>query len=198
MPLVLVQLRAFRISAWITWVQHWRGCSRARGGRVDVSLRDVTIARDGKRRLASANDVTHQKRAEDFGRFWKSQWVEMRPASACSRRRLWRVPHVLVEEGRWKSQNRKIVPLSPYVEKPLNSKVIKSFVPEQRSRKCFSNFEIPMFYLYGHSMYVSHIAISWLWYKSTWKPKTVLFTNMQIRAVTLDKHANRSLICAST
>ena len=31
--------------------------------------------------------------------------------------------------GRWKSQNRKIVPLSPYVEEPLNSKVIKSFVP---------------------------------------------------------------------
>ena len=53
-----------------------------------------------------------------------------------------------------KSQNRKIVPLSPYVEEPLNSKVLKSFVPEQRSRMCFSNFEIPMFYLYGHSMYV--------------------------------------------
>ena len=27
--------------------------------------------------------------------------------------------------------------LYPYVEKPLNSKVIKSFVPELRSRKCF-------------------------------------------------------------
>ena len=27
--------------------------------------------------------------------------------------------------------------LTPYVEKPLNSKVIKSFVPELRSRKCF-------------------------------------------------------------
>ena len=49
--------------------------------------------------------------------------------------------------GRWKSQNRKIVLLSPYVEEPLNSKVIKSFVPEQRSRKCFSCFEIPMFYV---------------------------------------------------
>ena len=32
----------------------------------------------------------------------------------------------------------------PYVEKPLNSKVIKSFVPELRSRKCFSCFGIPM------------------------------------------------------
>ena len=54
--------------------------------------------------------------------------------------------------------------LSPYVEEPLNSKVIKSFVPELRGRKCFSCFEIPMFYLYGDSMYVSHIAILWLGY----------------------------------
>ena len=52
-------------------------------------------------------------------------------------------------------------------KKPLNSKVIKSFVPEKRNRKCFSSFEIPMFYHFGHSMYVSHIAISWLWYSTT-------------------------------
>ena len=51
-------------------------------------------------------------------------------------------------EGRWKSQNRKNVYLSPYVEETLNSKVIKSFVPELRSRKCFSCFVIPMFYVY--------------------------------------------------
>ena len=61
---------------------------------------------------------------------------------------LWRVPHVLGGGGRWKSQNRKNVYLSPYVEEPLNSKVIKSFVPELRSRKCFSCFEISMFYVY--------------------------------------------------
>ena len=36
--------------------------------------------------------------------------------------------------GRWKSQNRKNVYLSTYVEEPLNSKVIKSFVPELRIR----------------------------------------------------------------
>ncbi len=45
--------------------------------------------------------------------------------------------------GRWKSQNRKNVYLSPYVEEPLNSKVIKSFVPEIRSR-VFLCFWIPM------------------------------------------------------
>ena len=38
--------------------------------------------------------------------------------------------------------------LSPYVEKPFDSKVIKSFVPELRSRKCFSCFGIPRFYVY--------------------------------------------------
>ena len=38
--------------------------------------------------------------------------------------------------------------LSPYVEKPFNSKVIKSFIPELRSCKCFSCFGIPMFYVY--------------------------------------------------
>ena len=90
-------------------------------------------------------------------------WFSLAPEA------LWRVPHEM-GGGRWKSQDRKIVclslSLSPYIEEPLNSKVIKSFVPEQRSRKCFSSFEIATFYLYGHLMYVSHIAISWLWYTS--------------------------------
>ena len=40
------------------------------------------------------------------------------------------------------------VSLSPYVEKPLNSKVMKSFVPELRSRKCFLCFGIPMLSIY--------------------------------------------------
>ena len=42
--------------------------------------------------------------------------------------------------GRWKSQNRNNVYLSPCVEEPLNSKVIKSFVPELRSRYVFFEF----------------------------------------------------------
>ena len=60
---------------------------------------------------------------------WR-KWVELRLDTgregltfACSRR-----PWAGVARdggGRWKSQNRKIVPLSPYVEKPLNLKVIK-------------------------------------------------------------------------
>ena len=129
---------------------------------------------DGKRTLASA---------EDMGRFWKSQlrWGEDGWLSL-ARGGLGLVSREM--GGRWKSQNRKIVPLSPYVEKPLNSKVIKSFLLELRSRKCFSCLEIPMFYLCGHSMYVSHIAISWLWYSCiclwTIARSPVLFHSWQI------------------
>ena len=90
-----------------------------------------------------------------FWAFWRKSvsWVEF----CLGRRRLTFTcsPWPCVEchtccggGGRWKSQHRKIVHLSPYVEKPLNSKVIKSFVPELRSRKCFSCFGIPMFYVY--------------------------------------------------
>ena len=53
--------------------------------------------------------------------------------------------------GGWGSDGKasiESVCLSPYVEKPFNSKVIKSFVPELRSRKCFSCNGIPMFYVY--------------------------------------------------
>ena len=46
--------------------------------------------------------------------------------------------------------------LSPYVEKPLNSKVIKSFVPELRRRKCFSSFGTPMFYVYIRTLCTFH------------------------------------------
>ena len=96
--------------------------------------------------LDCANDVTHRKRAEDFENLKKVSRVETclgrrRLAFACSQRPLWRVSHEMVGGGRWKSQDRKIVPLSPYVEEPLNSKVIKSFVPEQRSRYVFFKFQ---------------------------------------------------------
>ena len=139
-----------------------------RGG-ADMSLRDVTIAQMGNG--ASKCKWRHAPEARGgFGEFWR-KLVELSPASGEDS---WlSLAHgglvagdSGVGGGRWKSQNRKNVYLSPYVEEPLNSKVIKSFVPELWSRKCFSCFEISMFYLYGHSMYVSHIAISWLWYNN--------------------------------
>ena len=152
-----------------------------RTSRADMSLRDVTIARDGKRRIASANDVTHRKRAEDFGWFWKSQWVEIRHRTSWVEN--W-TPNETVDfrllaetfvvgatriggGGDEKARIERLC-LSPYVEEPLNSKVIERFVPEQRSRYVFFEFRDPKFYViyicYEHYMPVSHIAISWLFY----------------------------------
>ena len=55
--------------------------------------------------------------------------------------------------------------LSPYVE-IFNSKIVKGFVPEQRSRYVFSNFEIPMFCVYMLPTFDVHFAHGriWLWY----------------------------------
>ena len=118
-----------------------------------MSFTDVKIKiLDTKLWLGDVNDVMHRKRARRiWGILKKSQLVE-----SCGPKKkgdfcqlavaLWRMSHVL--GGRWKSMHRKIVPLSPYVENPLNSKVIKSFVPELRNRKCFSCFGIPMFYVF--------------------------------------------------
>ena len=106
-------------------------------------------------RLTSGSEWRHAPEAcaqTIMGDFEKVSWVELSPASRedgwLSRARggLGQVSHEM-GRGRWKSQNRKNVYLSPYVEEPLNWKVIKSFVPELRSRKCFSCFEIPMFYV---------------------------------------------------
>ena len=112
--------------------------------------------------LVSANDIMHRKRAEDFGNLKKVSRVENWTLNETVDFRLLAeaLGRCRMRWGcRWKSQNRKIVPLSPYVEKPLNLKVIKSFIPELRSHKCFLCLEIPMFYvihiwtLYVHFTY---------------------------------------------
>ena len=125
---------------------------------------------DGKRGYR-VRVTSRTKTRGGFGGFWKSQLVELSPALgedgwlSLSREGLATGAHVLAG-GRWKSQNRKNVYLSPYVEEPLNSKVIKSFVPELRSRKCFSCFEIPMFYVYMLWTFYVHFTYCriWIWY----------------------------------
>ena len=144
-------------------------CNINAGVRTDVSLRDVTIAQMGN----GATEWGWRHAPEARGRFWKSQLVELvlpwektvgfRLLAKARPEALWRVPHEMRGGGRWKSQNRKNVYLSPYVEEPLNSKVIKSTVPE-----VISIFRDPMFYVYVMNilMYVSRSRI-WLWYR--WK-----------------------------
>ena len=119
-----------------------------------------------------------------FWEIWKSQLVDLRTGHRTRRvnfRGLQRPDqfahyrrHMRWRGGRWKSQNRKNVHLSPYGEEPLNSKVIKSFIPELRSCKCYSCFEIPMFYVYmlwtfyvcfaysyhGYGTHLNHLKIS--------------------------------------
>ena len=168
----------------------------ARVGWANVSLRDVTIAQVGKQGLASANDVTHWKRAEDLGRFLKVNKVQMRPASGVDGwLSLARRSHAsglvagatrIGGGGRWKSQDRKIVPLSPYVEEPLNSKV-----PEQRSRYVFFEFRdsyvlciyvmnVPCTFRIFMYMAMVHINMVFIFYSDTEKTKSTFYTKSTI------------------
>ena len=109
-----------------------------------------------------------------FGGFWKGQFVELRtrhPTRWVNFRGSQR-PYEFARyghrtrwgSGRWKSQNRKNVYLSPYVEESLNSKVIKSFVSELRSRYVFFEFRdscVLCIYVVN-DLCTFHVAISWL------------------------------------
>ena len=124
----------------------------------------------------NVNDVMHRKRARRILGDLKKSVVENYTPNGKGRllglakaRRICalRTPHVMGGADGKVIIERLCISL-PYVEKPFNSKVIKSFVPELRSRKCFSCFRIPMFYViihkrYEHSMYISHIHV-WLCY----------------------------------
>ena len=122
--------------------------------------------------LESANDVTLRKHARRiWGIFLKSQlsWeldIEREGSTFGAR---WgetnlRATDAARDGSRWKSQNRKNVYLSPYVEEPLNSKVIKSFVPKLRSRKCFfvfrDSYDICIYVM--NILCTFHISASWL------------------------------------
>ena len=124
------------------------------------------------------NDVMHQKHA--LGILKKS--VELR-----TRHRMRRVdirgshrPDEFARYGHhtwWEADGKVIIERLcislPDVE-TFNSKVIKGFVPELRSRKCFLCFRIPMFYVYmlwtfyvrfthSHIMtMVQLVTLSWL------------------------------------
>ena len=113
MPWGLVRLRTFGSVHGLLRCNIKTGVHvRAQSGHVTQRCHNSPA---GKQRLVSANDVTHRKRAEDFGRFWKSQsWVLPREKTVGFR--------LLAETfmtgatcwwgGRWKSQYRKIVSLS--------------------------------------------------------------------------------------
>ena len=101
--------------------------------------------------------------------------------------------------SRWKSQNRKNIYHSSYVEEPLNSKVIKNFVPELKSHKCFSCFGISMFYVYmlwTFSVRFTHSRI-WLWYTHT-HTHTYIYIYIYIYKEGLALNKSQGLICHKT
>ena len=120
-------------------MQHEHRCSRACGE--DVSFRDVKIKipdRKYNRRMCMTSctgsvhkgfwgfekkSVSRVLAPEEDG--WLLELAEA----------LWRVQRVLWADG--KVSIERLCLSLPYVEKPFNSKVIKSFVPELKSRKCF-------------------------------------------------------------
>ena len=146
MPLGLVRLRTFRLSAG--------------SGRVTQRCHSSP---DGKRGLRH----TPEARAEDFGRFEKVSRAETRHRTRRVDFRGLQRPDEFAHYGhrsRWSGANGKarierMCNSLPYVEEPLNSTVIKSFVPELRSRKCFSHFLCSMYICYEHLMYVSRSHI---------------------------------------
>ena len=149
MPFGWVTLRTFRLAHGLVRCKHRRRCSRKRG--VDVSFSDITI-KIPDRRCDQGCEWRHAPEA--CAEIWETSvsWVlgprktvDLRGSPKpgqwpCDMCRTWFGADRKVSLERWH--------LSPYVEKPLNSKVIKGFVPELRSRKFFFCFGIPMLTIY--------------------------------------------------
>ena len=121
--------------------------------------------------LGDVNDVIHRKRARRILGIWEKSesrvlaseedgWLsELAEAFR-------RVLHVMGGGADGKVAIERLCLSLHYVEKPFNSKVIRSFVTELRSRKCFFCFGIPMLSIYvryEHSMSISYIHV-WVWY----------------------------------
>ena len=139
--------------------------ARARGA--DVSLRNVSIARDGKQgytvrvmsRTGSARRI--------LGEFEKSQWVENWTPNETADFRLLAETFVVGATrvgsggGRWKSQYRKIVPLSlcRRTFKLKGNKMVRTW-----TKKSLRVFRISrsyvLCYIYEHYMSISHMAVS--------------------------------------
>ena len=112
----------------------------------DVSFTDVKIKIPDRKFYQGVWMASCTGSARRIWGFWKKSVCWVLPWDKTVDFRLLAVAlcrvHTWCGGGRWKSQ----VYLSPYVEKPFNSKVIKKF--RTWVVECFSYFGIPMFYLY--------------------------------------------------
>ena len=141
-------------------------------GRVNMSLRDVTIAQVGN---GARESGWHQapEACGEFGGFWKSQLSSASGEDGWLSFACWSQASGLVAGAtRVEGADGKIIIERlwislPYVE-TFNSKVIKGFVPELRSRKCFSCFEIPMSYIYVLWTFYVHFVYPYHGYGTHW------------------------------
>ena len=138
--------------------------------RVDMSLRDVTIAQMGNG--GSRVRMTSRTRSarKIWGDFEKVSRVEMRPAlgedgwfllacgDLCGR------CHICWGGADEKARIERLCLSLSLCRRTFKLKDNKVSYLNKEVVTCLSNFVILMFYLYGHSMYISHVAISWLWY----------------------------------
>ena len=110
-------------------------------GGTDVSLRDVTIAQMGNG--ATECGWRHAPEARGgFGGFWKSQFKLDTEREGSTFGARWGLTNLratgAARDGEGANGKARMC-ISPYVEERLNSKAIKSFVPELRSN-CFFVF----------------------------------------------------------
>ena len=134
-----------------------------RAGGADVSLRDVTIAQMEN----GASECKWCHVPEACGKFWEilKKSVELRLASgedswlslACGG--LGHVSHEM--GGGWRDEKARIERMCISLLKLKGNKKFRNWTEKSLRVFRISRF---LFYLYGHSMYVLHIAISWLWY----------------------------------
>ena len=146
--------------------KHERRCSRSRGE--DVSFRDVKIkildrnCYQGMWMTSRTGSVGWDlSKSSELSSCLRTRELRFRPVRA---RRLCalRAPRVgLVESWRCKrSQHRKIVSLSPHIEKPFNSKVIKvSYLNQFRVLGSLYKFMNILW-----TLCLFHISVSWVCY----------------------------------
>ena len=144
------------------------------------------------RNEASKCEWRHAPEARgEIWEFWR-KLVELRPASgedgwlSLARRSqasgLCGGCHTCWGEGANEKSRIERMCISPYVEEPLNSKVIKSFVPELRSLYVFFEFRDSYVYLYMLWTFHVYFAYSciWLWNISTVKFKFLVHLSVDI------------------
>ena len=158
LPFGLVRLRTFGLVHGLVRCKHEHRCARARGE--DVSFKDVKIEilDSNWNRVMWVTSRTGIVRWGFWG-FEKNEGVQFLPRRKKVDFQSWARPDEFVRYGRrtWFGADGKVsierLCLSLLMsKKPFNSKVIKSFVPELRSRKCF------FFFVFRHS-YVIYIWV---------------------------------------